>query len=78
MRRMIVLVFVGSSVGLVVPLFSVAFFNGHFLDFYAGVFRAHGVARRDGHQHVHAFDDLPKDAMFAVQPGRGDMRDEEL
>ena len=45
---------------------------------YAGIFRRHRVSRWNGHKHIDALNYLTKNAVFIVQVGCGDMRDEEL
>ena len=39
---------------------------------------SHRVTRWDGQQHIHAGNNLPKDAVFSIQPGGGNVGDEEL
>src|SRR5512138_1314190 len=54
------------------------FFNRDLIDLDGGRVAPRGVALGDGHEDVHTFDDLPEDAVLVVEPGRGDVRDEEL
>src|SRR5512140_2941108 len=57
---------------------SLGFFNRDLVDLDRRRRALVRVARRDGHEHVHAFDYLPEDGVLVVEPGRGHVRDEEL
>ena len=63
---------------LIVGALLFAFFDGDTVDLHSWGIDVAGVPRRNGHEHIQAFNDLTKDAVLIVQVRRGDVCDKKL